>query len=382
MRSDCETVPKPFTKADADKAEVMEAQLATASTSRAAAVTAGCQVYWPAPYEVCGVIRDKYNQLGGPNSFLTYPKTNELTNPDRVGKRSEFLGGNIYWHPSVGARPVAHDFLTKFGEKGYESGYLKYPTTDEIILSDGTSRRQEFQGGSMYFSFQPGVGTHVIQGNIRDYWRGLGAEASQLGFPITDELQIGDKFYSKFQGGTVYWSAASGIEVAYAPANYFRRDASGEPCDPVIDTDGSCGINFNYAEIQTKLTRCISGVATPTEIVFGIVGSSKFPNPLPVTCGQYRHIDQDHDIEEDRERGLQCIGLTYSMGMQKPKSEITTKKYDGINWYNSKNLNMRNVILYDPTYNDDYRHTNTLITAWAGNGDGNDWGGCVRGYMN
>lgn len=119
MRSDCEQVPKPFTKADADKAETMEAQLTTAR------VAAGCQVYWPAPYEVCGLIRDKYNQLGGPNSFLLFPKTNELTNPDRTGKRSEFVGGNIYWHPSTTARPVAHDFLTKWGDHGYESGFLK-----------------------------------------------------------------------------------------------------------------------------------------------------------------------------------------------------------------------------------------------------------------
>ena len=41
MRSDCQEVPEPFTKADADKAETMEARLTTAR------VAAGCQVYWP-----------------------------------------------------------------------------------------------------------------------------------------------------------------------------------------------------------------------------------------------------------------------------------------------------------------------------------------------
>lgn len=51
-------------------------------------VTPGCQVYPPSPYEVCGAIRDKYNELGGSTSFLLYPTSNEMTNPDGIGKRS------------------------------------------------------------------------------------------------------------------------------------------------------------------------------------------------------------------------------------------------------------------------------------------------------
>ncbi|OUC77232.1 LGFP repeat-containing protein [Gordonia lacunae] len=62
-----------------------------------AAVAAGCQIYPPTTFQVCGAIRDKYNQMGGPTSFLLLPKSNELTNPGNTGKRSEFIGGNIYW---------------------------------------------------------------------------------------------------------------------------------------------------------------------------------------------------------------------------------------------------------------------------------------------
>lgn len=184
----------------------MEARLSTAR------VAAGCQVYWPAPYEVCGVIKDKYNQMGGPNSFLLFPKSNELTNPGNTGKRSEFLGGNIYWSATTGAHPVAHDFLTKWGQLGYESGSLRYPTTDEIVLSDNTSRRQEFQGGSIYFSFA--TGAHAIYGLIRDRWISLGAETSYLGFPITDEqnttryTQLGAR-ENQFQAGRIIANLAN-----------------------------------------------------------------------------------------------------------------------------------------------------------------------------
>lgn len=174
------------------------------------ALLAGCQTYPPTTFQVCGRIRDKYNQTGGPAGFLLFPKTNELTNPGNTGKRTEFLGGNIYWSAATDAHPVAHEFLTKWGEKGYESGYLKYPTTDEIILSDGINRRQEYQGGSIYWA--AGIGAHTIQGAIRDKWRAMGAGTSALGFPTSDEKVAPDGVgrYNTFQYGSIYWTPTTG----------------------------------------------------------------------------------------------------------------------------------------------------------------------------
>lgn len=181
------------------------------------AVTAGCQTYPPTTFQVCGRIRDKYNQTGGPAGFLLFPKSNELTNPGNTGKRSEFLGGNIYWSAATDAHPVAHEFLTKWGEKGYETGYLKYPTTDEIVLSDGINRRQEYQGGSIYWA--AGIGAHTIQGAIRDKWRAMGAEKSALGFPTSDEkiTPDGKGRYNTFQNGSIYWSPTTGAHPVNGP---------------------------------------------------------------------------------------------------------------------------------------------------------------------
>ncbi|MCS4255980.1 uncharacterized protein with LGFP repeats [Rhodococcus erythropolis] len=83
MRSDREEIPEPFTKADADKAETMEARI---SMSR---LTAGCQVYWPSPFEVCGAIKDKYNSLGGPGGFLSFPSPARTNSPTLTGMGSE-----------------------------------------------------------------------------------------------------------------------------------------------------------------------------------------------------------------------------------------------------------------------------------------------------
>ncbi|MBT0567337.1 hypothetical protein [Williamsia sp. CHRR-6] len=252
-------MPKPFTKADADRAEVLEANLAVVSTSLAtAAVTAGCQVYWPAPFEVCGRIRDKYNQTGGPNGFLLFPKTSELTNPDRVGKRSEFLGGNIYWTAVTDAHPMAHDFLTKWGQYGFEGGFMKYPTTDEIPLGGLDGRRQEFQGTTLFYSIP--TGTHNVQGAIRDKYRAIGAQTNALGFPVTDETVTpdGKGRFNNFQNGAIYWSATSGafpiVDRVYKVWGDVRYERSryGYPIGNFSSSDGGVTVDQSFQNGSIK----------------------------------------------------------------------------------------------------------------------------------
>lgn len=109
------------------------------------------------------MIRDKYNSLGGPGGFLSFPTTAELTNPGNTGKRTQFINGPIYWSAATGAHPVVNSFLNRWGLNGYEAGRLHYPTTDEIVLPDG-GRRQEFQDGVIYVAFQNAVGSALVNG--------------------------------------------------------------------------------------------------------------------------------------------------------------------------------------------------------------------------
>lgn len=217
MRSDCEKIPGngKFSKADADRAEVMEARVEKRQMT--ARVAAGCQVYWPAPYEVCGVIRDKYNSLGGPNSFLKFPISNEITNPGNTGKRSEFMVGPIYWSSAHGAHPVVNSFMTKWGSKGWESGFLGYPKTDEIANPDGQGRRQEFVGGAIYWHPTQNPQAASIGGAIRTKWNAVGAEGGPMGYPTSDEVAV-TKYngrYNNFFNGTVTWSQQTGARQLF-----------------------------------------------------------------------------------------------------------------------------------------------------------------------
>ncbi|ASF07514.1 hypothetical protein NBRGN_044_00060 [Nocardia brasiliensis NBRC 14402] len=209
MRSDCQDIPGGFSKEQADKAETMEAALAVRSRQRSALAAEGCQVYWPAPYEVCGAIRDKYNELGGPNSFLLFPTSNELTNPDGVGKRSTFQNGPIYWSPAGGAHPVVNHFFAAWQRNGWETGVLGYPTSDEVVNPDNVGRRQYFQGGTIYWKLNE---AYYVAGAIRDKWGNTGWEGGWLGYPISDESKTADGQgrFNRFEKGVVYWSPQTG----------------------------------------------------------------------------------------------------------------------------------------------------------------------------
>lgn len=275
MRSDIEGVPAGFTKEEADTAEVQEAQ-EQATTRRmgvqtfAAAVPTNCRTYWPSPFKVCGEIRKKYDALGGPNSFLTWPKSDELGVPDGVGRRNEFVNGFIYWHPNYGAHPVTTHFSIAWDRTGWERGALGYPTSDEIALPDGIGRRQSFSKGHIYGS-PAGLGT--IKGAIYDKWVSIGAEKGVLGYPTTDEITTPDGVgrFNRFTGGMMYWHPQHGAhDVRGLPLTIwslrgYEKSEWGYPTGSAEeDSDAPVLIRQNFSKKQLDARKVIdSAGASP-----------------------------------------------------------------------------------------------------------------------
>lgn len=222
MRSDREEIPEGYTKEDADKAEIAEADaIKKRSMQRGASAMAAptdCMTYWPAwPFQVCGEIRVKYDSLGGSTSFLLLPTANDVANPDNYGRRQTFGNGPIYWSPATGAHPVVNSFLNRWSVHRYEAGWLKYPTTDEILLPDG-GRRQEFQGGAIYVAIQNAIGSAIQNGPIRDKWNTVGGGApggSLLGYITGDEIPLpdGQGRMARFENGVIYWHPTYGAWI-------------------------------------------------------------------------------------------------------------------------------------------------------------------------
>ncbi|GJN44009.1 hypothetical protein CAT723_24880 [Corynebacterium ammoniagenes] len=213
MRSDYERIPEGFTKEEADLAEVKEAQIEQETSTRLNSTT-GCQVYWPSPYEVCGAIRILYNSIGGPRSFLTFPKSGELKNPDGVGRRTEFVNGFIYWHPTHGAHTVSIPATVVWSANGWERGHFGYPVTNDIALGDGWFK-QQYEGGYIYTRNSVPAVQAGIQGRIYDKWAELGAQESSLGYPIASEEDMPDGIgkYSLFQQGMMIWHPQHGAHA-------------------------------------------------------------------------------------------------------------------------------------------------------------------------
>lgn len=246
MRSDKEEIPGGFTKEQANQAEIQEAEEQASQTRSGIQTFAAvntCRTYWPSPFKVCGKIREKYDSLGGPRSFLTWPKSDELTVPDGAGRRSEFVNGFIYWHPNTGAHPITTHFSIVWARTGWERGPLGYPTTDEFGLSDGIGRKQSFEHGHIYGSL---AGLASIHGAISDKWIQTGAEKGPLGYPVTDETKTPDGIgrFNRFTGGMIYWHPKHGahsirgsILEKWANQGY-EKGAVGYPIEDPKDDDG------------------------------------------------------------------------------------------------------------------------------------------------
>jgi uncharacterized protein with LGFP repeats len=186
----------------------------TSYTFRVAATNAaglGAVSASSAPVTPVGVsaVQRAYEASGGTSGPLGAPRTDEVCGLAGGGCSREFTGGSVYWSPATGAHWVRGAVAAQGAPPGGAGGLLGYPTTDEVALANGAAN--VFQGGSVYFS--PATGAHAVRGAIRDRWAASGWETGPLGYPTTDEVALTGGAANVFQGGSVYWSAATGAHV-------------------------------------------------------------------------------------------------------------------------------------------------------------------------
>lgn len=160
----------------------------------------------------------KYAELGGPNSHLGSPTTNEQACSDGVGRFRKYQNGVIFWSSSTGAHEVRGAIFIKWATLGYERSFLGYPTSDETGVGgpgDTTHRFNTFQNGAIYWT--PETGAHEMHGAIFEKWKALGGSFSPVGYPVTDEFiaSLGQGSCNNFQRGAIYWSPHTGANAIY-----------------------------------------------------------------------------------------------------------------------------------------------------------------------
>lgn len=156
---------------------------------------------------VIGAIKDKYLALGACKSDVGIPRSDEGT-AQRNGRYTHFSNGSIYWTAQNGAFAVVGEIRDAWGATGWEGGPLGFPISDTMKTSDGGSY-VTFEKGTMYDSLR--TEPHAVYGKILEKWREIGAEASDLGYPIKDEYAVDEGRRSDFEHGTITWNGSEAV---------------------------------------------------------------------------------------------------------------------------------------------------------------------------
>ena len=96
----------------------------------------------------------------------------------------------------------------KYKALGGSAGFLGAPTAAESAVPGG--RFRPYQGGTIYWS--AATNAFEVHGGILGRWSLLGRQVGALGFPTSDEQPTRDQVgrFNTFQTGSIYWSPATG----------------------------------------------------------------------------------------------------------------------------------------------------------------------------
>lgn len=209
-----------------------------------------------AAFQVYGEIAKKWQALGGPSGFLGAPLNDETGTPDGVGRYNHFQHGSIYWTPATGAHEVHGLIRDRWAQLGWERSALGYPISDERPMGDGVGRYSNFQGGTMFWS--PATGAHEIHSAIMPKWIALGGSKSFLGYPVSDDTLAPDRKgrYVHFQHGSIYWSPGTKAHEVHGfirdkwAALQWERGALGYPVSDEFQSGVYRRSNFQHGYIR------------------------------------------------------------------------------------------------------------------------------------
>ena len=159
--------------------------------------------YWSphsGAHALYGAIDAKYAQIGGPDSWLGFPKSTENKTPDGDGRFVDFENGSIYWTAKTGAFAVPNDIKDEWGKEKWEAGKYGYPVAEPVGEGDGLY--QEFQGGVI--TRNPDKSHQQVFGLIGQKYRKEGGAKSALGFPTSSEQTLKDGWVQHFEHGHIY----------------------------------------------------------------------------------------------------------------------------------------------------------------------------------
>ncbi len=158
---------------------------------------------------VMKTVLDKWVSTGGVAGALGKPTADYRVLPGGA-HAARFQRGDIYWSAATGTRVVFGAVRDKYNALGGAAGFLGLPTGDLTFVWAGIMTR--FQGGDIYWS--GATGAHVVYGDILTKFNALGG-VGFCGFPVSDEVAVPGGRASFFEDADIYWSAATGAHEVH-----------------------------------------------------------------------------------------------------------------------------------------------------------------------
>jgi hypothetical protein len=175
----------------------------------------------PLAYVGHGAILNKYFALGGWNSVLGAPISDEFeAAPSQwtTGRGQGFEHGDIC-SSKHGTFEVHGAIFIKYASMGGTGSDLGFPKSDEFDaapappeLGGTTGRGSGFENGDIYSSFH---GTYAVYGNIFALYGPMGGTGSWLGFPTGDRGSWFGLLRQPFEGGSII--CIVGVCAAWPP---------------------------------------------------------------------------------------------------------------------------------------------------------------------
>ncbi|MBJ8346247.1 alpha/beta hydrolase-fold protein [Antrihabitans sp. YC2-6] len=161
-------------------------------------------IYWTpqtGAHAIRGAILDEWGKQGFEAGPLGYPVAEEVKTPNKDGIVQGFEIGAMYFNQATGAKRVQGLIFQKYGSLGYEDSWLGFPKSNEVAVKD-FGKFNEFEGGNIYWSPLSGAWS-IKNGPIFEAWKSVGYENGRLGFPTGDQFDIPGGVQQNFQLGYI-----------------------------------------------------------------------------------------------------------------------------------------------------------------------------------
>ncbi|MBE7385180.1 MAG: hypothetical protein F6J95_027720 [Leptolyngbya sp. SIO1E4] len=208
-----------------------------------------------AAFEIHGAIYAHYKAMSN-RSELGYLVSDEVKATNSNGRKSVFSKGAIYWSGRTGAVPVLGQLYLDYEALG-ESRALGFP--EKVARRVAGGLEQEFEHARMYFK-DGDTNAHEVHGAILSRYLTLGG-VNKWGFPVTNESDVkkGSAVvgkFSEFERCTLYWSGSTGAFEVHGDIRRKYVDLGGPtgelgfPISDELDIPGVSGAG-RYNTFQT-----------------------------------------------------------------------------------------------------------------------------------